>query len=187
MKNNLFILSALIIALTFSCISCKTKHVYANPVVSKESRINYYKPYSKSAQFETKIYALNSINAVHKAANNFNMGEVFIVNNDNDSLYVLKNTFRQFYLKNKTDKLLKNNITHASVAAVKKFEQFKIFLDSDTKLAYTTGQTNKNGNLSIYLMYSTEIKEKFKQENLPLSHFTDIKELVIVDVSIDKE
>lgn len=189
MKLKLHIKSTLIIALVLICISCSIKQVDATAAVNNETRINYYKPFFASAPFTCKIYALTNISAMHKAAANFNVNSYFIINTENDSLYKLKQGFKSFNLKNKKDtSLLRNNILPAKQQDVETFKKLHVFLNDagSTKIVHSSGDNNTKGNLIMYMLYTTDIDKKIKEESLPMNNFTDVKELIIVDISVDE-
>lgn len=182
--STIFILSIIPVLL----LSCKSKQIDAATVVNNEHRINYYKPFFESARFNTKILALSNINAVYTAANNFNANEMFIVDTRNDSLYMLKSGLKWFHVeKNRDVNLLRNNMISAKKEDIENFKKLKKFLNTqgNTQLVYSSNQNNDNGNLEVYFIYTTDISDKIKQENLPMNNLTDIKELVILDISTD--
>lgn len=77
--------------------SCKTKKVSSDIEISAKKRIEYYKPFYESAPYTTNIFALADVNSVYKAANNFSLNEVFIVNYVNDSVYTIKSDLKKLY------------------------------------------------------------------------------------------
>lgn len=186
-KTSLFTFLILLVVIYSSCTATQ---VAADPIVKKEDRISYYTPFFETAHFNTKIYAATSMTALHKAAKNFSVNEMFIVDTKNDSLYKVKHGLENFSkIKNTDVSLLRNNLSPATAEDIEKFRKFKMFLNDteSIKLSYTTNQVNKQGYLDVYLMYSTSIKNKLTRKNLPLHHFTDVEELTIVDISMDKE
>lgn len=177
-----------VIAVLLLLPSCKSTQINASAIVNNENRINYYRPFFESAQFKAKIFALTSINSVYKAANNFNANEMFIVNTKNDSLYKLRSGLRLFHSDTKKDvSLLRNNLIPAKAEDIEMFSKLKKFLGDkeNTKLVYTSDQNNTKGNLDVYFVYTSDISDKIKQENIPMSNLTDIRELNILDLSTD--
>lgn len=190
MKFKLNIKTTFITALALAFVSCSIKKVDATAIVNNETRINYYKPFFESAPFTSEIYALTNMTAMQKAAANFSVNSFFIVNTENDSLYKLKQGIKSFSLKNKENtSLLRNNIVHAKQEDINIFKKLQIFLNNaeSTKLVHSSDNSGNKGNLTIYMLYTTDIGTKIKEESLPMNHFTDVKELIIVDISIDKE
>jgi len=188
MKFKLHIKYIVMSTLALLCISCSTKKVDATAIINNETRINYYKPFFESAPFASKIYALTNMTAMHKAAANFSVNSFFIVDAENDSLYKLKQGIKSFNLKNKGNaRLLRSNLVPAKQEDINVFKKLQSFLNDaeSTKLVHSSGNNTK-GNLIIYMLYTIDIDNKIKEESLPMN-FTDIKELNIVDISVDEK
>lgn len=84
---------------------------------------------------------------------------------------------------------LQDNLIPAKREDIEKYNKLTSFIDNKeyTKLSFSSNKNNSEGIWHVYLVYSTAVNEKLKEERLPLNQLTDIKELTILDLSANLE
>ncbi|OYQ31953.1 hypothetical protein CHU92_15020 [Flavobacterium cyanobacteriorum] len=165
--------------------ACRTQKVSADIEVSNSKRVEYYRPFYESAPYTTHIFALANVNAVYKAASNFDIHELYAVNNTNDSIYILDRNFKNIYLNSNGERTLKGHIKLAKAEDIEKYNTLKRFINNNEycNLVFSSPKNDNKGIWKVYLVYSTAVNDKIKEQILPLNKLTDIKELTILDLS----
>lgn len=191
MNKTRNILSLLfIVFMVFFLHSCKTKSVTADAYVTNYERLEYYKPLTDSKKYQTKIFAVANINALYKAAANFRLNDVFFKNVENDSIYRLKNNLNKFYSAKATDNAtdIQNNLVPAEPEDLVIFEKVVTFVSSNeyTKQVFSSDKKDR-GYWDIYLITNTAVRGKNKNYILPINKINNINELIILDLSVNKE
>ncbi|WP_129583107.1 hypothetical protein [Flavobacterium cyanobacteriorum] len=174
-----------VLCLSMGLNACRTQKVSADIEVSNSKRVEYYRPFYESAPYTTHIFALANVNAVYKAASNFDIHELYAVNNTNDSIYILDRNFKNIYLNSNGERTLKGHIKLAKAEDIEKYNTLKRFINNNEycNLVFSSPKNDNKGIWKVYLVYSTAVNDKIKEQILPLNKLTDIKELTILDLS----
>lgn len=191
MKNRQIHFIFTVFFLTLFIHSCKTKSVNADVMITNKKRLEYYSPFIKSDKYDTNIFALIDADAVYKAAGNFTVGTIFFKDIKTDSLYILQGKTSKEIFDNISN--INNSIPDKLVAAnterINMFTKMKEFLDNPeyAKIAFSSNEDNTNGKWDIYIIYSTAMDNKIKQQTLPITNLNNLNKLNILDLSMSTE